>query len=65
MQEQNCIERMSVMIPDDQDITVAEHMTQLNESQREVQRPTVIDAPKLQTIIGCWNVRTMYTYGEK
>ena len=41
MQEQNCTERMSVMIPDDQDITVFEHMTQLNESQREVQRPTV------------------------
>ena len=53
------------MIPDDQDITVVEHMTQLNESQKEVQRPTVIDAPKLQTIIGCWNVKTMYTYGEK
>ena len=35
MQEQNCIERMSVMIPDDEDITVVEHMTQLNESQRE------------------------------
>ena len=47
MQEQNCIERMSVMIPDDQDITVVEHMTQLNESQREVQRPTVINVPKL------------------
>ena len=48
MQEQNCIERMSVMIPDDQDITVVEHMTQLNESQREVQRSAVINAPKLQ-----------------
>ena len=39
---------MSVMIPDDQDITVVEHMTQLNESQREVQRSAVINAPKLQ-----------------
>ena len=64
MQEQNCIERMSVMIPDDQDITVVEHMTQLNESQREVQRPTVINALKLQAIIGCWNVRTMYEIGK-
>ena len=64
MQEQNCIEKMSVVIPDDQDITVVEHVTQLNESQREVQRPTVINAPKLQTIIGCWNVRTMYEIGK-
>ena len=52
------------MIPDDQDITVVEHMTQLNESQREVQRPTAINAHKLQTIIGCWNVRTMYEIGK-
>ena len=64
MREQNCIERMSVMIPDDQDITVVEHLTQLNESRREVQRPTVINASKLQTIIGCWNVRTMYEIGK-
>ena len=64
MREQNCIERMSVMIPDDQDITVVEHMTQLNESQREVQRQTVINAPKLQTIFGCWNVRTIYEIGK-
>ena len=64
MQEQNCTERMSVMIPDDQDLTVFEHMTQLNESQREVQRPTVIYPSKLQTIIGCWNVRTMYEIGK-
>ena len=64
MREQNCIERMSVMIPDEQDLTVFERMTQLNESQREVQRPTVINAPKLQTIIGCWNVRTVYEIGK-
>ena len=34
MQEQNCLEKMSVMIPDDQDLTVVEDITQLNESQR-------------------------------
>ena len=27
MQEQNCIERLSVMIPDNQDLTVVEHLT--------------------------------------
>ena len=55
---------MSVMIPDDQDIAVVEHMTRLNESQREVQRPTVINVPNLQTIIGGWKVRTMCEIGK-
>ena len=48
------------MIPDDQDLTMVEYMTQLNESQRGVQRPIVINTPKLQTIIGCRNVWTTY-----
>ena len=35
-------------------------MTLLGQSQPEAQRPTDhIVAPKRQTIIGCWNVRTM------
>ena len=35
-------------------------MTLLRQSQSEAQRPIgPIEAPKRQTIIGCWNVRTM------
>lgn len=55
---------MSVMIPDDQDLTVVEHMTQLNENQRGVQRPNAVITPKNETILGCWNVRTMYEIGK-
>ena len=47
MREQNYIERISITIPDDQDLTVVEHMTQLNENQREVQRPTCYQRAKI------------------
>ena len=47
MREQNYIERISITIPDDQNLTVVEHMTQLNENQREVQRPTCYQRAKI------------------
>ena len=35
-------------------------MTLLRQSKPEAQKPTgPIEAPKRQTIIGCWNMRTM------
>ena len=41
-------------------ITAGAAMTLLGQSQREAQRPMgPMVAPKRQTTIGCWNVRTM------
>ena len=66
MQEQTdlCLVSMRVMIPDGQDYSVAEHIKKLIESQGEIQRMTIINTPKLQIMIGCWNVRIMLEVGK-
>ena len=52
------------MIPDDHDLTVR-HIQNWMKARGGgggggVKRPNVIDTPTLQTIVGCWNVRTTF-----